>query len=145
MPLTAPRVFRAVAEQGNFTAAACAAAGSLCTRLRRRPEPVWGLRLPPVDYARNDLNLSDILTAGERVTGVVDRDEFGLGSRALDLIASAMDRRSERPPLQNRCTTARSPIHGGCTAAGGPIRSPDILRRAPFRTRRGVPRDHHTR
>jgi hypothetical protein len=39
---------------------ACAAAGPLCARLRRWLEPVWGLRLPAVDYAHNDLNLSNI-------------------------------------------------------------------------------------
>jgi Ser/Thr protein kinase RdoA (MazF antagonist) len=50
-----------------------------------------GLRLPPADYAHNDLNLSNILTDGSRITGVVDWDEFALGSRALDLIALAID------------------------------------------------------
>jgi aminoglycoside phosphotransferase (APT) family kinase protein len=70
---------------------ACAAAGPLCARLRRWLEPVWGLRLPPADYAHNDLNPSNILTDGSRITGVVDWDEFGLGSRALDLIALAFD------------------------------------------------------
>jgi len=70
---------------------ACAAAGPLCARLRRWLEPVWGLRLLAPDYAHNDLNLSNVLTDGTRVTGVVDWDEFGLGSRALDLIALAFD------------------------------------------------------
>jgi hypothetical protein len=70
---------------------ACAAAGSLCERLRRWLEPVWGLRLPPADYAHNDLNASNILTDGTRITGVVDWDEFGLGSRALDLVVLAFD------------------------------------------------------
>jgi aminoglycoside phosphotransferase len=72
-------------------AQACAAAGPLCARLRRWLEPVWGLRLPPADYTHNDLNLSNILTDGARITGVVDWDEFGLGSRAMDLIALALD------------------------------------------------------
>jgi aminoglycoside phosphotransferase (APT) family kinase protein len=45
----------------------------------------------PADYAHNDLNLSNILADGARITGVVDWDEFGLGSRALDLIALAVD------------------------------------------------------
>jgi aminoglycoside phosphotransferase (APT) family kinase protein len=72
-------------------ARACAAAGPLCARLRRWLQPVWGLRLPPADYAHNDLNLSNILTDGARITGVVDWDEFGLGSRALDLTALAVD------------------------------------------------------
>jgi len=77
---------------------ACAAAGPLCARLRRWLQPVWGLRLPPVDYAHNDLNLSNVLTDGARITGVVDWDEFGLGSRALDLVALAVDceRRGDR-------------------------------------------------
>jgi aminoglycoside phosphotransferase (APT) family kinase protein len=72
-------------------AGACAAAGPLCARLRRWLQPVWGLRLPPVDYAHNDLNLSNVLTDGARITGVVDWDGFGLGSRALDLVALAVD------------------------------------------------------
>jgi aminoglycoside phosphotransferase (APT) family kinase protein len=72
-------------------ARACAAAGRLCARLRRWLQPVWGLRLPPADYAHNDLNLSNILTDGAQITGVVDWDEFGLGSRALDLVALAVD------------------------------------------------------
>jgi Ser/Thr protein kinase RdoA (MazF antagonist) len=70
---------------------AARAAGPLCERIRRWLQPVWGLRLPPADYAHNDLNLSNILTDGERITGVVDWDEFGLGSRALDLVVLALD------------------------------------------------------
>jgi len=58
---------------------------------RELGEPVWGLRLPPADYANNDLNLSNVLTDGSRITGVVDWDEFGLGSRALDLVVLAFD------------------------------------------------------
>lgn len=72
-------------------ARAGAAAGRLCARIRRWLQPVWGLRLPPADYAHNDLNLSNILTDGEKITGVVDWDEFGLGSRALDLVVLALD------------------------------------------------------
>jgi aminoglycoside phosphotransferase (APT) family kinase protein len=72
-------------------ARACPAAGPLCARLRRWLQPVWGLRLPPADYAHNDLNLSNVLTDGTMITGVVDWDEFGLGSRALDLVALAID------------------------------------------------------
>jgi aminoglycoside phosphotransferase (APT) family kinase protein len=67
------------------------AAGPLCARLRRWLEPVWGTRLPPADYANNDLNLSNILSDGSRITGVVDWDEFALGSRALDLVVLAID------------------------------------------------------
>jgi aminoglycoside phosphotransferase (APT) family kinase protein len=67
------------------------AAAPLCGRIRRWLQPVWGLRLTPADYAHNDLNLSNILTDGERITGVVDWDEFALGSRALDLVVLALD------------------------------------------------------
>lgn len=73
-------------------AARSAPAGEeLCDRLRAWLQPVWGLRLPPVDYASNDLNLSNVLTDGAQITGVVDWDEFGLGSRALDVVALALD------------------------------------------------------
>jgi hypothetical protein len=67
------------------------AAGPLCDRLRGWLQPVWGLQLPPADYVNNDLNLSNILTDGRNVTGVVDWDEFGLGCRALDLVTPAFD------------------------------------------------------
>lgn len=66
-------------------------AGPLCTRIRRWLKPVWGLCLPPADFSHNDLNLSNILTDGQKITGVVDWDEFGLGSRALDLVVLALD------------------------------------------------------
>ena len=66
-------------------------AGPLCARIRRWLQPVWGRRLPPADYAHNDLNLSNVLTDGETITGVVDWDEFALGSRALDLTVLALD------------------------------------------------------
>ena len=66
-------------------------AAQLCARVRRWLQPVWGLRLPPADYANNDFNLSNVLTDGSRITGVVDWDEFGLGSRALDLVVLAFD------------------------------------------------------
>jgi Phosphotransferase enzyme family len=65
--------------------------GPLRARLRHWLEPVRGLRLPAADYAHNDLDLSNVLTDGARITGVVDWDEFGLGSRALDLVALAVD------------------------------------------------------
>ncbi len=70
---------------------ASGAARSVSARIRRWLEPVWGLRLPPADFAHNDLNLSNILTDGEKITGVVDWDEFALGSRALDLVVLALD------------------------------------------------------
>ena len=95
-------------------ARAGAAAGPLCARIRRWLRPAWGLRLPPADYAHNDLNLSNILTDGEKISGVVDWDEFGLGSRALDLITLALDcqRRGARAAAGRLLAAAES-------AAGG--------------------------
>jgi aminoglycoside phosphotransferase (APT) family kinase protein len=72
-------------------ARSAAAADQLCERLRGWLRPVWGLSLEPTDFATNDLNLSNVLTDGSQITGVVDWDEFGLGSRALDLVALAFD------------------------------------------------------
>ena len=93
---------------------ACAAAGPLCARLRRWLEPAWGLRLPPADYAHNDLNPSNILTDGTRITGVVDWDEFGLGSRALDLIALAVDcERGGNHSAADRLLARAAEIAGG--------------------------------
>jgi Phosphotransferase enzyme family len=66
-------------------------AAEMCARLRRWLEPVWGLRLPATDFANNDLNLTNVLFEGDRPAGVVDWDEFGLNTRAADLIALAFD------------------------------------------------------
>jgi hypothetical protein len=74
------------------------AAPEVSARIRRWLQPAWGLRLPPVDYTHSDLNLSNVLTDGRHVTGVVDWDELGLGSRALDLVVLAFDcERAARP------------------------------------------------
>jgi len=92
---------------------AARAAGPLCDRIRRWLEPVWGLRLPPTDFAHNDLNLSNILTDGERITGVVDWDEFGLGSRALDLVVLALDLEElARPAAADRFLAAAASAAG---------------------------------
>jgi len=47
--------------------------------------------LAATDFAHNDLNLSNVLSDGERITGVIDWYEFGLNSRAADLTALAFD------------------------------------------------------
>jgi len=78
-------------EVWTDAAASCPAGAALCGRLRSWLQPVWGLSLPPADFANNDLNFSNILADGTEITGVVDWDEFGLGSRALDLVALAFD------------------------------------------------------
>jgi aminoglycoside phosphotransferase (APT) family kinase protein len=94
-------------------ARAATAAGPLCDRIRGWLQPVWGLRLPAVDYANNDLNLSNILADGSVITGVVDWDEFGLGSRALDLIALAFDcQRGGDPAVASRLLTRAAQVAG---------------------------------
>jgi len=91
----------------------CGAASALCARIRRWLEPVWGLRLPPADFAHNDLNLSNILTDGEKITGVVDWDEFGLGSRALDLVVLALDcQGGGSPAAAGRLLASAAPTAG---------------------------------
>jgi len=93
---------------------ASAQADLLCSRLRRWLEPVWGLQLPAADYASNDLNLSNILTDGARITGVVDWDEFALGSRALDLTALAFDcERGGDHAAADRLLTRAARVAGG--------------------------------
>jgi Ser/Thr protein kinase RdoA (MazF antagonist) len=67
------------------------AAKALCERLRRWLQPVWGYRLAATDFVSNDLNLSNVLSDGVMITGVIDWDEFGLNSRAADLTALAFD------------------------------------------------------
>jgi len=85
-----------------FSSRAGITSGETLKPHRRRPtnfaagygrwlEPVWGHRLAATDFANNDLNLSNILSDGETITGVVDWDEFALNSRASDLTALAFD------------------------------------------------------
>jgi aminoglycoside phosphotransferase (APT) family kinase protein len=61
------------------------AAPETAMRLRSFLEPVWGHRLPVEDVAHGDLNLSNVLVRGGAITGVVDWDAVGSGSRAVDL------------------------------------------------------------
>jgi aminoglycoside phosphotransferase (APT) family kinase protein len=54
-------------------------------------EPVWGTTAAASRLCLHDLNLSNILPDGTLIAGVVDWDGFGLGSRALGLVALAVD------------------------------------------------------
>jgi aminoglycoside phosphotransferase (APT) family kinase protein len=65
--------------------AAEAAAPETCRRLHAFVEPARGHRLPGGDLAHGDLNLSNVLAEGGTITGVVDWDAIGCGSRASDL------------------------------------------------------------
>jgi len=66
-------------------------APALTARLRGLVGPLEGVALPRGDFTHNDLNLSNILVADGRVSGVVDWDELGFGSRAGDLVGLAFD------------------------------------------------------
>jgi hypothetical protein len=54
-------------------------------RLRQFIGPAWGHRLPAADIVHHDLNLSNVLARDGVITGVVDWDDAGTGSRATDL------------------------------------------------------------
>jgi Ser/Thr protein kinase RdoA (MazF antagonist) len=62
-----------------------AAAPKTTRRLREFLEPAWGYRLPVADVVHHDLNLTNVLAHLGTITGVVDWDDAGLGSRATDL------------------------------------------------------------
>jgi hypothetical protein len=108
---------------------ASAAAGLLCARLRRWLQPVWGLRLPPADYANNDLNLSNILTDGALITGVVDWVSSGWAAARwiwshLPSTASA----AAITPRQTACWPERPGwlAAAGCAAWSATGRSPRL-------------------
>jgi aminoglycoside phosphotransferase (APT) family kinase protein len=68
-----------------------AAAPRTSRRLQAFLQPAHGLRLPNNDLVHGDLNLSNILTSEGRITGVVDWDAIGHGSRATDLAGPLFD------------------------------------------------------
>jgi hypothetical protein len=61
------------------------AAPQTARRLRQYLDPAWGHRLPSADMVHHDLGLSNVLARGGQITGVVDWDDAGTGSRAVDL------------------------------------------------------------
>lgn len=65
--------------------AAEAAAPETCRRLHAFVDPARGYRLPVGDLVHGDLNISNVLTERGTITGVVDWDAIGCGSRASDL------------------------------------------------------------
>jgi aminoglycoside phosphotransferase (APT) family kinase protein len=76
--------------------AAEAAAPETSRRLHAFVEPARGYRLPGGDLVHGDLNLSNVLAEGGTITGVVDWDAIGYGSRASDLAGLLFDRRRLR-------------------------------------------------
>jgi len=60
-------------------------------RLRAFLEPAWGHRLPVADVVHGDLNVTNVLVQHGTISGVVDWDNVGLGSRAADLTSLLFD------------------------------------------------------
>jgi hypothetical protein len=60
-------------------------------KLRAFVEPAWGFRLPTTDLVHGDLNFTNILCCDGTITGVVDWDDMGLGSRAADVTSLLLD------------------------------------------------------
>ena len=71
--------------------AAEVAAPETSRRLHAFVEPARGYRLPAGDLVHGDLNLSNVLAEGGTITGVVDWDAIGYGSRAADLAGLLFD------------------------------------------------------
>jgi Ser/Thr protein kinase RdoA (MazF antagonist) len=68
-----------------------AAAPRTARRLRDFLAPAWGHRLPAGDLVHEDLSLANVLVDGGVISGVVDWDAAGIGSRAIDLAALLFD------------------------------------------------------
>ena len=95
--------------------AAEAAAPETCRRLHAFVEPARGYRLPGGDLVHGDLNLANVLAEGDTITGVVDCDAVGYGSRGADLAGLLFDWHRLR-------------LGGGAVAAAGDKR---IVSRTP--------------
>ena len=67
------------------------AAPETSRRLRAFVEGVRGYRLPRSDVVHGDLNVSNMLASNGQVTGVIDWDALGYGSRASDLAGLIFD------------------------------------------------------
>jgi hypothetical protein len=68
-----------------------AAAPQTALRLRAFLEPARGQRLPVVDVVHGDLDLSNVLARDGVITGIVEWDHVGVGSRALGLTSLLFD------------------------------------------------------
>lgn len=80
-----------------------AAAPATSQRLGAFLEPAWGHVLPATDVVHGDLNLTNVLARNGAITGVVDWDHVGVGTRATDLAGLLFDwyrlRLAEAPML----------------------------------------------
>jgi hypothetical protein len=60
-------------------------------KLRSFLQPAWGVRLPANDLVHGDFNLTNVLCYQGTISGVVDWDDVGVGSRASDLTSLLFD------------------------------------------------------
>lgn len=60
-------------------------------KLRSFVQPAWGVRLPTKDLVHGDLNLTNVLCYQGTISGVVDWEDVGIGSRASDLTSLLFD------------------------------------------------------
>jgi hypothetical protein len=67
------------------------AAPTTSRRLRAFLAPASDHRLPYTDAVHGDFNLTNVLTQTGAITGVVDWDHVGMGSRAVDLAGLLFD------------------------------------------------------
>jgi Ser/Thr protein kinase RdoA (MazF antagonist) len=115
--------------------AAESAAPKTARRLRSFLEPAWGHRLQVRDVVHGDLNVSNVLARDGEITGVVDLDHLGLGSRAVDLTSLLFDWQpgGGSQAKVRRCPTAASassaaswisPARTACVARWPTPRSP---------------------
>jgi len=84
---------RAVVFEGweGWWQGATEAAPDATSRLRSFLAPAWGHRLPVSDVVHHDFGVENILGGVGGVSGVVDWDHAGYGSRALDLTSLLFD------------------------------------------------------
>jgi len=67
------------------------AAPQTARRLRALLEPATGYRLPVADLVHGDFGVGNLLVQEGTVSGIVDWDHLGIGSRALDLTSLLFD------------------------------------------------------
>lgn len=65
------------------------------------------------DFTPNDLNLSNIFSDGTHIMGIMDWDEFGLGSPAIDFVVFAFDcTRAGAGAMADRLLTRAEAVSG---------------------------------
>jgi hypothetical protein len=84
-------VFDDVAGWWHTAAAMGPDAAAFCARLRAWTGPRRDIPASRRDYVHGDLNLSNVLVTGGRLTGLVDTEILGVGDSAIDLARLAYE------------------------------------------------------